>query len=125
MTYIEIHKLRSLTGPLYQVMFCPSVPCKQSFDILWIKPKLRSIKKYKPSSKDTLPGSKIGGYTSSLKTSSRNPRPRSKFYIGTHNLEDLIPGVYILPEFPPPGGGKNQSILMCREENQTNLVIES
>ena len=35
-------------------------------------------------------------------------------------------GVYFLLEFPlPGGGGKNQSILLCREENQTNLVIES
>ena len=27
-------------------------------------------------------------------------------------------GVYILPEFPPPGGGeKNQRTLRCREKN--------
>ena len=66
-------------------------PCKQSFNILRIKPKLRSIKKDKPSLKDSLPGSKIGGYTSSLKMSPCNPHPRFKFYVGTDNIEDLIP----------------------------------
>ena len=40
--------------------------------------------------KDSLPGSKIGGYTSSLKMSSYKPHPWFKFYVGTNDPEDLI-----------------------------------
>ena len=71
--------------------------CEQSFDTLWIKYKLQSIKKNEPSLKDSLPGSiKIGGHPSNLKTPSYNPQSRYRLYTGTSSPEDL----YIFSKMP-------------------------
>ena len=52
--------------------------------------KRRSISKHEPSLKTPFPGSNIGGYTSSLKTSSSKSHPRFKYYMGTDDIEDLV-----------------------------------
>ena len=69
--------------------------------------------------KSHLSGSiKIGGHPSSLKTSSCNPWPRYKFYIGTDNPEDLY------PFSKKPATSQMEKMVQAEAEMFTNLEMK-